>query len=71
MKVPKYIDDALKRRERAAYTLIHNDLIISEFIKRNNINCEYTDLHCATLGEPAVVTTETINAILAKECEKE
>ena len=43
MKIPKYIEKALQQRVRAAYTLIHNDSIITDFINKNGIEVEDFD----------------------------
>lgn len=38
MKIPKYIDEALKRRANAAYKLIKYDCIISDYYERYNVD---------------------------------
>lgn len=71
MRIPDYIKKALERREKAAYAFIRNDSIISNFILKNNIDCEYIHLHCESLGCPEIANQETITAIMAKERETE
>jgi len=71
MKMPDYIEKALRRRERAAHTLMRNDFIVSEFITKNNIDCEYTYLHCETIVNPSLANTATIEAIIQKGRETE
>ncbi len=43
MKIPKYIENALKRRVRAAVTLSEMDSLISRFIDDNCIEVEECD----------------------------
>ena len=63
MKVPKYIINALYSRQKAADKFLYEDRIISEFIHRYNINCEYCDMHVETLCGGSDVISETISAI--------
>lgn len=37
MKIPKYIDEALKKRTKAAMRFTHYDFIISEWIEKNGL----------------------------------
>ncbi len=43
MKIPKEIENALKRRVRAAETLLETDHIVSNFIEENGIEAEECD----------------------------
>lgn len=43
MKIPKYIEQALKRREKAAWTLMSADYIITNYIEKHNIEVEPYD----------------------------
>lgn len=45
MDIPKYVLKALGRRARAAETFNTNDLIVSKFIDKHNINVESYDYH--------------------------
>lgn len=45
MNIPKYILKALGRRARAAESFNTNDLIISKFIDKHNIEIESYDYH--------------------------
>lgn len=45
MKCPKYILDALKARCRAAEIFNKNDILISEWIDKNNIDAPFEDYH--------------------------
>ena len=38
MKIPKYIDEALKRRTHAAVMFAHYDVIISDWINKNGLD---------------------------------
>lgn len=67
MKVPKYIEEALKRRAKAAVTFTDTDSVISEFIEKHGIDCEYTHLHCESLLNPYVANSATVKAIEEKE----
>lgn len=43
MKIPKEIENALKRRVRAAIALLETDAIITDFIEKNEIKAEEYD----------------------------
>lgn len=43
MKIPNYINAALRRREKAALALMEADDIITKFIERHNIEVEEYD----------------------------
>ncbi len=38
MKIPKYIEQALQQRGKAAWELMKADTIVSDFIMKNNID---------------------------------
>lgn len=50
MKIPKYIDEALKRRTKAADAWFYNDLVISEFIDKYNLKVDCADYHNGVEG---------------------
>lgn len=52
MKVPKYIEDALERRARAAESWEKHDRIVTEFIEKNSIDAPLED-YCG--GVEAIV----------------
>ena len=43
LKIPKYIEQALQKRVKAAVQLMDIDEIITDFINENNIDAEYED----------------------------
>lgn len=43
MKIPLYIEQALKRREKAALALMSADYIITDYIDKHNIEVETYD----------------------------
>lgn len=44
MKIPKYIETALKRRSKAARSFIRNDYILTKFIQERSLGDKvYTD----------------------------
>lgn len=45
MKCPEYIKKALYARYRAAETFNKNDILISEWIDKNNIDVPFEDYH--------------------------
>lgn len=45
MKIPKYIDNALRMRTKYAYLLSDRCSIIDEWLDKNGIECEYCDTH--------------------------
>lgn len=48
MKIPKYIDTALKRRTLYAGKLDDAMRIVDEFLDKNQIECESCDTHTGT-----------------------
>lgn len=67
MKIPKYIDEALKRRTNAAYKLIKYDCIISDYIEKYNIPVDTSDyrLGCEVICNPGMSESCVREAILA------
>lgn len=63
MKIPKYIDEAISARERAAGLLIKYDRIITEYMDKHGIECEYTNLHCGVIAESSTASACTRKAI--------
>ena len=45
MKIPKYIDDALRMRTKYACLLSDKCGIVDEWLDKNGIECEYCDTH--------------------------
>ena len=43
MKIPAYIDEALRRRTKSAQMWKNNDIIISDFVRKNSIDDEIDD----------------------------
>ena len=43
MKIPKYVDEALKKRTKAAIIVSKNDAIITDFINKHNIDANSED----------------------------
>lgn len=48
MKIPKYIDTALKRRTLYAEKLNNEMCIVDEFLDKNEIECQRCDTHAGT-----------------------
>ena len=62
-KIPQYILKALEKRAKAAVAFSEADNIISEYIDKNRIDCEYTHLHVESLTNPYSCNKETIEDI--------
>lgn len=67
MKIPKYIDEALKKRSKAAVMFNKYDFIISTFIDKNNIDVDMADYHGGV--ESIINPTESEMAIREAVCE--
>lgn len=70
MKIPKHIDEALRKRTQAANQFNKYDFIISEWIDKHNLDDEI-DSSCFHSGVEAVVNPEAAEeeiryAIIAK-----
>lgn len=70
-KAPKYIID--KITQRCKYQARANKLTIEidEYLKKNNIDCEYVCSHIALFCEPEMVEHELIKLLTANACEKQ
>lgn len=68
MKIPKYIKQALDSRERAAESFNRNDIIVSEFIDKYDIEIDSCHYHggVESLVNPASSKLEIIAAIQNK-----
>ena len=69
MRIPKYIDEALRKRTNAAYKFIDYDCIVSDFIERNGIELDsmHYGLGCESLVNPDNSEEAVRKAILAHE----
>lgn len=54
MKIPKYIDEALKKRTKAARTFNHYDYIVSRWIVKNGLENDI-DTACFLGGVESIV----------------
>lgn len=45
MKIPKYIDDALRMRTKYACLLDDKCSVIDEWLDENRIECDFSDTH--------------------------
>lgn len=63
MKVPKYIEEAIMRRSRAADRLCHYDYIVSRFIEEHGIDCDLTHLHAEVICNSSLSAGRTLRAI--------
>ncbi|MBQ3566796.1 MAG: hypothetical protein IJA12_06425 [Oscillospiraceae bacterium] len=61
MKIPLYIEQALKRREKAAWALLSADYIITDYITKHNIEVETYDY--ATGVEMYANPTASVNRV--------
>lgn len=43
MRIPKYIDEALRKRANAAFRFLQHDVVVSKFIKQHNIDVDFED----------------------------
>lgn len=43
MRIPKYIDEALRKRANAAFRFLQYDVVVSEFIEKHNIDVNSED----------------------------
>lgn len=73
MRVPKYIDEALRKRANAAYKFVDYDCIVSDFVENNGIELDPTHygLGCESLLNPDSSANAVREAILAHENNKE
>lgn len=64
MKIPKYIEEALQRRVRAATAFNEADWIISTWLAKNGIDCEDFD----TYGGVESIVNPVSSANRIREC---
>lgn len=43
MRIPKYIDEALRKRANAAFKFLQYDDVVSKFIEQHNIDVNFED----------------------------
>lgn len=69
MRIPKYIDEALRKRTNAAYKFMDYDCIVSDFVENNGIELDPTHygLGCESLLNPDSSANAVREAILAHE----
>lgn len=65
MKCPKYIEDALNKREKAAYMFNHYDWMVSNWCDKHNVPLETYDCYggCESLVNPSHSTERVLEAI--------
>ncbi len=68
MKVPKYIEIAIRRRAKAAMLLTENDVIISNWCEKNGIELKEYDIcgGCESLVNPIASANRILKAIQNK-----
>lgn len=70
MKIPKYIDEALRKRTKAAETFNHYDWIVSDWIDKNGLadDIDTADFHggVESIVNPDVSEQNIRNTILQK-----
>ena len=69
MKVPKYIEEALRKRAEFADRFNHYDYVITNFINNNGIEAEEYDYcgGCESIVNPHSSSARIHEAILNKE----
>lgn len=67
MRIPKYIDEALRKRTNAAYKFMDYDCIVSDFIEKNGIELDpmHYRLGCESILNPDSSENAVREAILA------
>lgn len=73
MRIPKYIEEALRKRTNAAYRFMDYDCIVSDFIEKNGIDVDgvHYGLGCDSFFDPENSADAVRKAILAHEKNKE
>lgn len=73
MRIPKYIDEALRKRANAAFKFMDYDCIVSDFIEKNGIELDpmHYGLGCESILNPDSSENAVRKAILAHENHKE
>lgn len=69
MRIPKYIDEALRKRTNVAYKFVDYDCIVSNFVENNGIELDpmHYGLGCESLLNPDSSANAVREAILAHE----
>ena len=73
MRIPKYIDEALRKRANAAFRFLQHDVVVSEFIEKYNIDVNFEDYGggVESILNPYGSENAVREAILAHENNKE
>lgn len=73
MRIPKYIDEALRKRANAAFRFLQHDVVVSEFIEKHNIDVNFEDYGggVESILNPYESENVVREAILAHENNKE
>lgn len=73
MRIPKYIDEALRKRANAAFRFLQHDVVVSEFIEKHNIDVNFEDYGggVESILSPYESENAVREAILAHENNKE
>lgn len=68
MRVPKYVKDALRRRVKAAVDFDLADAVVSDFIRKNNIDVDLCDYGSGSevYANPKAAAKRIIDAIERK-----
>lgn len=69
MRIPKYVERLIQRRERLAWELIKVGSDLDEWLEKNNISTEtaYTNTGCMIYCEPEAAARLVSEDILNKE----
>lgn len=72
MKIPKYIDEALRKRANSAFRFIQYDAIISDFIEKNGVELDtmHYGLGCESILNPDSSANAVREAILTHKNKK-
>lgn len=65
MKCPKYIEEAINKREKAAYMFNHYDKMVSDWCDKHDILLETFDCRggCESLVNPSASAIRVLEAI--------
>lgn len=68
MKIPKYVEQLIQKRERLAWELMEVSADLDEWLKKNNIptGTEYTGTGCMIYCEPSIAAKCVREEILNK-----
>ena len=71
MKIPKYINEALKKRTKYACKLDDAMRVVDDWMDKHNIECESCDTHtgCEIYTNP-FLSEQRIREAIRKVCEK-